>query len=133
MLFEPFPKIPCYFTYALLLAIHLVEHEPIDYTTFLSDHVPIFEGPQEVADCVASFEMYLETILSTYILVFAKPLGEWDHYVDIPVCVVTTICCGFIGSDSYYIYSCCKSNICLIPKGGTCISVDLSCCILPLP
>ena len=43
-------------------------------------------------DGVASFKMYLNPNLDTYILeASTKPLGVWDNYVDVPVVVTTVV------------------------------------------
>ena len=92
MFLEPFTKSPCQFTYALLLATHLVTLGPADYPTLLSDLIPVFGSHKEISDGVASFKMFLDPNLATYILeAVTKPLDVWDHHVDVTVFVITIV------------------------------------------
>ena len=88
-LLEPFTKSSCRLPYAFLITTYLVILVPVDYSTFLSDIIPIIGGHQEILDGVASFEMYPDPyIIMNILIAFAKPLDVWDHHVNVPVVAV---------------------------------------------
>ena len=70
----------------------MVTLEPVNYPTFLGDITPVFWGHQDVTDGVASFKIYLQPNLATYIFeALTKSPSIWSYQVDIPVLDVIVV------------------------------------------
>ena len=63
-----FSKGPCCFPYVLLMAGYVIALETVDNPAFLFLRVLVLWFHEDLFYCCVAFEMYLYTILTTYVL-----------------------------------------------------------------